>query len=184
MTTEETGIKKFASMIEADRRAGAPIAEIARKIGYCEGAVKQEIRRLGLAGEFERVGYAQAKLPEILALLAEGRTHPEIADRLGFTDKQTVNGVLMWARRTGRIPTEPKVNKTLEMALKVAPLRRKGWSYGDIAQEIGTDNSSACKALKTAIERGWIKPEDAQSEQPLPPSSPDVAGSGQEGTTT
>lgn len=151
--------------IEKLRREGKPISEVAEKVGLCEGAVKKAIRLAGLARKIPRsLGHAQAKLPEILVLRGEGLTLLQIAERLGLTDGQTVNGVLMWARRTGKIPTPPKVNKTLVMAEKVAALRKEGRSYSQIADEIGTDPSTACKTLKKAIERGWIKARDVEPE--------------------
>jgi len=46
--------------------------------------------------------HVQALLPEIKAMLAEGKTQREIAEHFGFKDKQVVKGLLKRERRKER----------------------------------------------------------------------------------
>ena len=46
--------------------------------------------------------HVQALLPEIRAMLAEGKTQREIAEYYGFSDKQVVKGLLKRERRKKR----------------------------------------------------------------------------------
>ena len=46
--------------------------------------------------------HVQALLPEIKAMLAEGKTQREVAEYYGFRDRQVVKGLLKRERRKGR----------------------------------------------------------------------------------
>ena len=46
--------------------------------------------------------HVQALLPEIKAMLAEGKTQREVAEYYGFRDKQVVKGLLKRERRIER----------------------------------------------------------------------------------
>lgn len=52
--------------------------------------------------EKRKYTHIQALLPEIKAMLAEGKTQREIAEHFGFKDKQVVKGLLKRERRKER----------------------------------------------------------------------------------
>ncbi|MGI6025482.1 MAG: imidazolonepropionase [Candidatus Scatomorpha sp.] len=71
----------------------------------------------------------QALLPEIMAMLADGKTQREVAEHFGFKDKHVVKGLLKRQRKQQRM---------LEMGLVPRPKGRprKDAAQGDMAYEI------------------------------------------------